>query len=65
MGVSSMELLTAAEIEAAYGLNRATIRTEQRRGQWPEPDARIACAALWKPSTVARAIANREERANG
>ena len=64
-GLDKMELLSAAEVSVAFNISRETIRQEQFKGRWPEPDGRVGRANVWKPETIARAIANREESIHG
>lgn len=58
--LEAARLYTARDLEAAgLGIKAATIRADQSKGRWPEPDDTTGGANRWYGSTVKAALAGR------
>jgi len=52
--MTKLEIVGITEVAAISEIPTATIKTWQRRGQLPTPDAVLACGPIWRRSTIER-----------
>jgi uncharacterized protein YjcR len=50
--VPKLNLVGLAEIAEMANVAPATVRTWARRGQLPEPDAKLSCGPVWHRATI-------------